>query len=153
MQSALGHAAGVSRSTVSNIERGLYEPSVSVALRLAAVLGCTVEELFQLPAGWVEQIQAQLLAEHGTKERRYYSVAVAAQLLGIRPTQVLCMIDRGKLPMLPRMGGEILIAAAAVDRLVAQQAEPQIGDPETAGSSSSSGQSSAARSTATGLPK
>lgn len=49
-QQQLGLMAGVSRQTIVEIEAGGYNPSTMLALRLAAALNTTVEELFQLPA-------------------------------------------------------------------------------------------------------
>lgn len=40
--------AGVSRQTISLIERGDYSPSVTLALKLAAICGVTVEEIFSM---------------------------------------------------------------------------------------------------------
>lgn len=45
-QSDLGKLAGVSRQTISLIERGDYSPSVSLALKLAKIFGCQVEDIF-----------------------------------------------------------------------------------------------------------
>ena len=45
-QSALAEAAGVSRQTISQIERGDYSPSVTLALKLARICGVTVEDIF-----------------------------------------------------------------------------------------------------------
>lgn len=45
-QAALADAVGVSRQTVIAIEQGDYAPSVYLALRVARVLGTTVEDLF-----------------------------------------------------------------------------------------------------------
>lgn len=45
-QATLGEMVGVSRQTISLIERGDYSPSVSLALKLAAVLHTTVEDVF-----------------------------------------------------------------------------------------------------------
>lgn len=50
-QAALSELVGVSRQTIVAIERGNYNPSVELALRLARVLGTTVEELFTLEGG------------------------------------------------------------------------------------------------------
>lgn len=45
-QTDLGNLVGVSRQTISLIERGDYNPSVTLALKIAKVLKATVEELF-----------------------------------------------------------------------------------------------------------
>ena len=45
-QAELAKAVGVSRQTVIAVERGDYAPSVYLALRIARVLGATVEDLF-----------------------------------------------------------------------------------------------------------
>lgn len=47
-QAELGEAAEVSRRTINNVENGIFVPSTELALRLAQVLGATVEELFFL---------------------------------------------------------------------------------------------------------
>ena len=39
---------GVSRQTISLIERGDYNPSVTVALTIAMVLGVDINEIFSL---------------------------------------------------------------------------------------------------------
>jgi molybdate-binding protein/DNA-binding XRE family transcriptional regulator len=44
----LATEAGVSRQTIHAIEAGLYVPNTAVSLKLARILGTTVEELFQL---------------------------------------------------------------------------------------------------------
>lgn len=45
-QQELGSLVGVSRQTISLIERGDYNPSISVCLKLAKVLGVGVEDIF-----------------------------------------------------------------------------------------------------------
>lgn len=45
-QQQLGQMAGVSRQTISQIERGDYSPSVTLALKLAKICGGTVEDIF-----------------------------------------------------------------------------------------------------------
>lgn len=47
-QGELGKRAGVSRQTISLIERGDYNPSISLALTLAKIFDVTVEDLFAL---------------------------------------------------------------------------------------------------------
>lgn len=48
-QAQLAAAIGVTRKTINTVERGRYVPSTVLALRLAAALGTTVEEIFSLP--------------------------------------------------------------------------------------------------------
>ena len=50
-QQELADRIGVSRQTVVSIEKGNYTPSVALGLRLAQVLGTTVEGLFELGPG------------------------------------------------------------------------------------------------------
>ncbi len=45
-QHDLGKLVQVSRQTISLIERGDYNPSVTLALKLATLFQCTVEDLF-----------------------------------------------------------------------------------------------------------
>lgn len=45
-QQELGRMAGVSRQTISQIERGDYSPSVTLVLKLARLCGVTVEDIF-----------------------------------------------------------------------------------------------------------
>ena len=45
-QTELGKLCGVSRQTISSIERGDYHPSVVLALRIAQIFNLSVENLF-----------------------------------------------------------------------------------------------------------
>ncbi len=45
-QTELGRLAGVSRQTISLIERGDYSPSVTLALKIAKICKVTVEDIF-----------------------------------------------------------------------------------------------------------
>lgn len=47
-QDELAKAAGVSRQTIISIERGRYNPSIVLALKIAGYLEVSVEELFSL---------------------------------------------------------------------------------------------------------
>lgn len=47
-QAELAARVGVSRKTVNTVENGVFVPSTTLALKLAAALGCKVEDLFQL---------------------------------------------------------------------------------------------------------
>ena len=46
-QFEMGRMVGVSRQTISQIERGDYSPSVTLALKLAGVFGVPVERLIR----------------------------------------------------------------------------------------------------------
>lgn len=46
-QQEMGRLVGTSRQTISQIERGDYSPSVTLALKIAKICGATVEEIFQ----------------------------------------------------------------------------------------------------------
>lgn len=45
-QQEMGTLVGVSRQTISQIERGDYSPSVTLALKIAKVCGARVEDIF-----------------------------------------------------------------------------------------------------------
>ena len=45
-QQEMGRLAGVSRQTISQIERGDYSPSVTRALKLAKLSGLTLADIF-----------------------------------------------------------------------------------------------------------
>ena len=45
-QAELAEKLGVSRQTVNAIETGRYDPSLSLALKIAALFGHPVEEIF-----------------------------------------------------------------------------------------------------------
>ena len=46
-QQQMGALVGTSRQTISQIERGDYSPSVTLALKIAKECGVTVEEVFE----------------------------------------------------------------------------------------------------------
>ena len=45
-QTEMGNLVGVSRQTISQIERGDYSPSVTLAIKIAKVLNVSVEDIF-----------------------------------------------------------------------------------------------------------
>ncbi|WP_153122896.1 helix-turn-helix transcriptional regulator [Peribacillus tepidiphilus] len=49
-QSDLAEKIGVTRQTVGFIEKGDYSPSIQLALKMAKVFQCSVEEIF-----WIEE--------------------------------------------------------------------------------------------------
>jgi putative transcriptional regulator len=50
-QSDLAIAVGVSRKTINTVENGVFVPSTILALKMAAALGVTVHDLFELDGG------------------------------------------------------------------------------------------------------
>lgn len=46
-QQEMGRLVGVSRQTISQIERGDYSPSVTLALKIAKVFNVKVEDIFE----------------------------------------------------------------------------------------------------------
>lgn len=46
-QQQMGAMVGTSRQTISQIERGDYSPSVTLALKIAAKCGVRVEDIFE----------------------------------------------------------------------------------------------------------
>ena len=47
-QTELADRVGVTRKTVNTVENGVFTPSTTLALKLAAALDRTVEQLFQI---------------------------------------------------------------------------------------------------------
>ena len=47
-QQQMGALVGASRQTISQIERGDYSPSVTLALKIAAVCSVRVEDIFYI---------------------------------------------------------------------------------------------------------
>ena len=47
-QEELAQAAGVSRQSINSIERERYVPSLPLALLLARIFGCAMEQIFSL---------------------------------------------------------------------------------------------------------
>ena len=45
-QEELAQKVGVRRETIGNLENGRYNPSLKLAMNIAKVFGCTVEDLF-----------------------------------------------------------------------------------------------------------
>ncbi len=49
-QDDLAKACGVSRQTISSIEKGDYNPTINLCIKICKILGKTLDELF-----WVEE--------------------------------------------------------------------------------------------------
>tara|TARA_B100001989_G_C24492695_1_gene440473 strand:+ start:31 stop:264 length:234 start_codon:yes stop_codon:yes gene_type:complete len=48
-QQELSNNANVSRKSINAIENGIYVPSTVLALKIAKILKCKVEDIFKLP--------------------------------------------------------------------------------------------------------
>ena len=48
-QQELSESAEVSRKSINAIENGIYVPSTVLALKIAKILKCSIEDLFKLP--------------------------------------------------------------------------------------------------------
>ena len=48
-QQDLSNSAEVSRKSINAIENGIYVPSTVLALKIAKILKCKVEDIFKLP--------------------------------------------------------------------------------------------------------
>jgi putative molybdopterin biosynthesis protein len=68
-QQGLADQAGLTRQAVSAIEGGKYVPNTVVALRLGRILGCRVEELFELPEG-DEECEVEVVAAGASRPGR-----------------------------------------------------------------------------------
>ncbi len=91
-QGELAARSGITRQAIHAIEAGHYLPTTAVALRLADVLGCRVEDLFSLAVGGeliegelVEKIPATL-ESHG---RVRVKVARVGERVIVRPVAAL----------------------------------------------------------------
>ena len=50
-QEELAARAGVSRQTIISLEKGKYNPSITLAYKLSKIFGLSIEELFMLNEG------------------------------------------------------------------------------------------------------
>lgn len=82
-QSELAGRAGITRQAVSSIESNLYLPTTAVALRLASVLVCRVEDLFCL-AQAEEIIKGTLIGRLPQAEKQTQSIRVKVSAVGKR---------------------------------------------------------------------
>ena len=82
-QSELATRAGLTRQAVSSIESNVYLPTTGVALRLASVLACRVEDLFSL-AGNDDVIEGKLVGELPSYDPDHSLVRVKVATVGTR---------------------------------------------------------------------
>jgi putative molybdopterin biosynthesis protein len=107
-QEALARAVGISRQAYAAAESGAAVPSTEIALRLARVLGTTVEALFALPEADRPVLEADLVGNEAVQEpQRVRLLRVGGRLLA-RP-----LAGAAALPGLPWADG---IARPAPER-------------------------------------
>ena len=82
-QSELATRAGLTRQAVSSIESNVYLPTTGVALRLASVLACRVEDLFSL-AGNDDVIEGKLVGVLPSYDPDHSLVRVKVATVGTR---------------------------------------------------------------------
>jgi molybdate-binding protein/DNA-binding XRE family transcriptional regulator len=93
-QSELANRAGITRQAVSSIESNLYLPTTAVALRLASVLACRVEDLFCL-AHEQDIVEGTLIGRLPQVETKTQSIRVKVSIVGKR-TVVRPVTDLGE---------------------------------------------------------
>jgi putative molybdopterin biosynthesis protein len=93
-QVELARQAGITRQAVSAIESNLYLPMTAVALRLASVLDCRVEDLFSL-APTEDIAEGTLIGDLPQAETRAQPVRVKVSTIGKR-TVVRPVTDLGE---------------------------------------------------------
>jgi molybdate-binding protein/DNA-binding XRE family transcriptional regulator len=91
-QGELAARAGITRQAVSSIESNLYLPTTAVALHLASVLACRVEDLFSI--GIAEDIvEGELIGHLPQRDMQASSIRVKVSMVGsktvVRPVSGL----------------------------------------------------------------
>jgi len=109
-QGELASRAGVTRQAISSIESNIYLPTTAVALRLAAVLSCHVEDLFSL-ARPIEPIEGILVGRVSERDPAAPPVRVKVAKVGSR------------IVVRPVMGlGDVLSCAVGADGYLTETA-------------------------------
>ena len=82
-QGELAGKSGITRQAVSAIESHLYLPTTAVALRLAAALGCRVEDLFSLAEAH-DVIEGKLIGSLPQRNEKISTIRVKVARVGTR---------------------------------------------------------------------
>jgi molybdate-binding protein/DNA-binding XRE family transcriptional regulator len=115
-QSELAERAGISRQTLSVLESGRGQPSTSVALHLAHVLGCRVEDLF-----WLRDEASGLTAE----------LAATAEGPGLKNERAVIGSIAGRWVAHPLSREDPLALTTSADALVIRGVGPGRGSGQT----------------------
>jgi molybdate-binding protein/DNA-binding XRE family transcriptional regulator len=91
-QGELAARAGITRQAVSSIESNLYLPTTAVALHLASVLACRVEELFSIVAA-EDIVEGKLIGHLPQSDMKASPIRVKVSTVGsktvVRPVTAL----------------------------------------------------------------
>jgi putative molybdopterin biosynthesis protein len=110
-QSELATRAGITRQAVSSIESNLYLPTTAVALQLASVLACRVEDLFSL--GEPEDIiEGKLIGRLPQRDTETAPIRVKVSTVGKR-TVVRPLTGLGELLSYAVMADGYVVEASA----------------------------------------
>ena len=80
-QGELARRAGITRQAVSSIESNLYLPTTAVALHLASVLACRVEDLFNLVAA-EDTVEGKLIGHLPQRDMKASPTRVKVSTVG-----------------------------------------------------------------------
>lgn len=110
-QTELATRAGITRQAVSSIESNLYLPTTAVALRLASVLACRVEDLFSLDEP-EDIIEGKLIGRLPQRDTETASIRVKVSTVGKR-TVVRRLSGLGELLSYAVMADGYVVEASA----------------------------------------
>jgi transcriptional regulator with XRE-family HTH domain len=88
-QQSLAKAAGVPRSTISNLESGRGNPSLTVLIKVASALGSALDELLSAPRKKVRKWRSEEIA----RRRRGRGVATRSLIPEPVPDQIIEVMD------------------------------------------------------------
>ena len=112
-QGELAERAGISRQTLSVLESGRGQPATLIALRLARVLGCRVEELF-----WLRDEGGELTAELAGDGRPRNAMADRALVANVASRWVAHPLSREDPLALTTPADALLVRSRQADSLV-----------------------------------
>jgi len=112
-QGELAERAGISRQTLSVLESGRGQPATLIALRLARVLGCRVEELF-----WLRDEGGELTAELAGEGRPRTAKADRALVANVANRWVAHPLSREDPLALTTPADALLVRSRQADSLV-----------------------------------
>lgn len=122
-QEQLAQASSVSRQTIGAIEKGDYNPSATLALRLSALLRTSVHELFQLPELEEEALSRAALDLGADSSLEGIDDAVAANIPGVdTEKELLKAIEHNEGITSARAALETSLSVKEADRMLSDLA-------------------------------